>query len=177
MAVSSVLSVLSVGDELTLVCGRAGRGGLPTGKRQGWKNVPVQVIVDVEVTGKTGAGVLGLVPRPVVLTIQQECSAACARGIVAEAGKLERQHRPSRLRRRARADTRERLVHVRVTRLTPAAIGVLYAKHPFGGVANHVSADVERDQCADHAPRAVDVVDAPAAVPRSPGALRRAKVR
>jgi len=35
---------------------------LAAGERQGRKHVPVEVVVDVEVAGEPGAGVLGLIP-------------------------------------------------------------------------------------------------------------------
>ena len=58
--------------------------GLAAGEREGRKDVPVEVVIDVEVAGESGAGVLGLIPRAVALTFEQECPAARARGVVTE---------------------------------------------------------------------------------------------
>src|SRR5580704_2710941 len=130
MAVSLCLFGLSEGGELALIGTRSGPGGLASGERQGGKDVSVQVVVDVEVAGEPGAGVLGFLPGAVALTFGQEGPAARARRVVTEPRELQREHRPRGLRRRARADAGERLVDIRVAGFTPTAVGVLHATHP-----------------------------------------------
>src|ERR1700676_2358244 len=152
MAVSLCLFRLSEGDELALFGTRSALGGLAAGERQGRKNVPVQVVIDVEVAGEPGAGVLGLVPRAVPLTFEQERPAPRAYGVVTETRELQGEHRPRGLRWCARPDTREGLVDIRVAGFTPAAVGVLHPADPCGGVAHHVGAGAQRDQRTDHAP-------------------------
>src|ERR1700686_474477 len=115
MAVSLCLFGLSVGDELALDGALFGLGGLATGERQGRKNVPVEVVIDVEIAGESGAGVLGLVPGAVPLTLHQERTAARARGVVTAPGELQGEHRPRGLRRCAGADPGERLIDIGVT--------------------------------------------------------------
>src|ERR1700680_283964 len=107
MAVSLCLFRLSEGDELALFGTRSALDGLAAGERQGWKNVPVQVVIDVEVAGEAGPGVLGLIPGAVPLALQEKGTAACARRVVTKSGELQRQHRPGGLRRCARAHARE----------------------------------------------------------------------
>src|SRR5579862_4766712 len=63
---------LSLGDELALGDTLSVPRGLAAGEGQGRKHVPVEVVIDVEVTGKAGACVLGLFPRAVVLTIDEK---------------------------------------------------------------------------------------------------------
>src|SRR6202166_1074121 len=115
MAVSLCLFGLSVGDELALDGGLCGLEGLAAGQRQGRKNVPVEVVIDVEIAGEPGAGVLWLVPGAVPLTLQQERTAARARRVVTAPRKLQGEHRPRGLRRCAGADTGERLIDIGVT--------------------------------------------------------------
>src|SRR6202140_4141418 len=110
MAVSLCLFGLSVGHGLALAGALFGVGALPCGERQGRKNVPVEVVIDVEIAGEPGAGVLGFVPGAVPLTPQQERTAARTRGVVTAPRKLQGEHRPRGLRRCAGADTGERLI-------------------------------------------------------------------
>src|ERR1700719_3640330 len=103
MALSLLLLNLSGGDELALDGTLSALGGLAAGEREGRKHMSVQVVIDVEVAGESGARVLGLIPCSVALAFQKEPPAARARGIVTESRELEGEHRPGGLRRSAGA--------------------------------------------------------------------------
>ena len=146
--------------------------GLAAGQRQGRKDVPVEVVVDVEVARET----------------RYRCARARPRCRRAAARRGTRGRVRTRGRHRARASCSVSIAHAvcdGVLVPTPANDSSTYEwhvspqppsgfctrAHPVRGVAHHVVAGVQRDQRADHAPGAVDVVHAPAAVPRAPGTL------
>src|SRR6266571_7873726 len=101
---------------------------------------PVQVVVDVEVAGESGAGVLRLVPaavRPLVLGKPADAaldaagpSAAGGRGL---AGGQQREQRPRGLRGRRLAAAGQRLVVIGAQVLAPAAVRVLMLLKPGDG--------------------------------------------
>src|SRR6185503_10284105 len=130
------------------------------------------------VAGKTGARVVGLVPRSVVaLRVDEESDPAADRAFVLSIVRSnQREQRPSRLRRRARPAPAQGVVHVRRARLAPAAVGVLMGDEPFGGRAyvrlRHVLAD--RGERRQHGRRAINMIDAPAAEPAAVRFLLRA---
>src|SRR5579872_1430418 len=127
--------------------------------------MPVEVIVDVEVSGESRTRVLRLVPRTRVLTLAQERPPAPAGRMRAESDRLESKHGPRRLRGCADAHAGKRFVDVRVTRLAPAAVGILPFQQPAAGALHHVLPRSQWSECRDHAPRAVNVVHAPSPKP------------
>src|ERR1700674_2068552 len=121
---------LCLGDEHALACTfRLAR--LAAGERERGADVTVEVVVDVEVTGEPGSGVLRLIPGTATLPFLEEAATARARRVLAESGELQREHRPRGLRRRARPDAGEGLVDIGVARLAPAPIGILHLAHPL----------------------------------------------
>src|SRR6185503_16131353 len=78
-------------------------------------------------------------------------------------------HRPGGLRRGARSLALEYRVVVGVTAFAPAAVFVLNAFQPDAGIEQprFVHVPVERPHPWQHLPGAVDVVDAPAPIPRA----------
>src|SRR5690242_16363706 len=78
-------------------------------------------------------------------------------------------HRPSGLGRSAWANSFGRRIFVGATRLTPAAVVVLAALEPIASAQNPILSHIFADcpQPTQHLPGAVDVIDSPAAVPRT----------
>src|SRR5439155_726262 len=91
-------------------------------------------------------------------------------------GGEEAQQRPRRLARQRLADPGQLGLRVALARLAPAAVRVLAPEEPAHRPLHVLVARVDADgaQPAQHRPRAVDVIDAPAAVPRPVVALRAA---
>src|SRR6202011_3627796 len=121
----------------------------------------VEVVVDVEVAGKTRAGVLRLRPGAAGLALDEVAHAGGGDVAIPGPAGLHRQQRPRGLRCGAVADPGEGSVAVRVTRLTPATVGILRAPCPVDGVGDRRVGDVQRCQGCDHAPGAVQVVNNP----------------
>src|SRR5919201_4008586 len=93
---------------------------------QGGEEVPVQVIVDVEIAGEAGSSVLGLVPGVASLLLQQKADAPAAGRMVAESSLLQGDHGPGRLRWAADADAGERWILIGPAGLAPSAVRVLH---------------------------------------------------
>src|ERR1700694_1027789 len=137
----------------------------------------IHVVIDVEVTWETGAGILRLQPRSLCLAVTQEADPAPCRRMLGVTGELQRVQRPCGLRRRAHADTGKRFVLIGMAALAPAAIGVLPLQYPFSSASHHAAPGVQRSKRAHHTPRAIDVVDAPAPEPGTPRTLLASEVR
>src|SRR5262249_24991149 len=77
-------------------------------------------------------------------------------------------HRPGGLRRSARATSLENRVVVGIATLTPSPIQLLHALEPVTAPQEPrlIHVDVERPQSAQDLPGAVNVIDAPSAIPR-----------
>src|SRR5687768_16134702 len=80
---------------------------------------------------------------------------------------------PCSLRGCARALPFEHGIVVRVATFAPASVLVLHAFEPRAGGEQPllVHVDLERPEAAQDLPRAINVVDAPAAIPRAVGFL------
>src|ERR671930_986055 len=100
-------------------CASAGQG-------QGGEEVPVQVIVDVEIARETGSSVLRLVPGVASLLLQQKADASAAGRMVAESGPLQPDHSPGGLGWGAEANAGERWILIGPAGLAPAAVRVLH---------------------------------------------------
>src|SRR6185437_3926664 len=136
---------------------------------------PVQVVVDIEVTGEPGASELRLVPAAVrALGLRQPADAPLGRGAVPVPGRQQREQRPGGLRRGRLAPPGPARIVVGAEVLTPAAVRVLVRFQP-----RHRPADARlarphagRDQAGHHRAGTVDVVRAPPAEPRPVAFLR-----
>ena len=142
------------------------------------EDMPVHLVVDVEVAGEAGAGVLrssshppsgrwlrdqpGARRAPTALRRSPAASSASSAHAVCD-GVDAPAPAPAR-------------VAVRAQVLAPAAVGVLVARRARrrpGGSAVVLGGDAGRDQRRHHRPGAVDVVGAPATEPGSVGLLVR----
>src|SRR5438105_3420936 len=125
-------------------------------QRHGGEQVPVEVVVDVEVAREARARVLPLFPRAIYLGVTKVRQAAETSGVLSQTGSLQRQGGPGRLRRRARPDSREGAIHVGVAGFTPATVVVLACEQPGGAPLDHVLHPIpsiaQRGQGRDDAP-------------------------
>src|SRR5919197_1160360 len=132
---------------------------------------PVEVVVDVEVAGKSGAGVFGLVPASVLALRPDEPRDPPLDGGRPLPERVERDQRPGRLRRGAAPPPDPCILAVGARVLAPAAVGVLDVLQPCGRAAQAriVGRKPARHHRWDRGPGPVQVVHSPAAIP---GALR-----
>src|SRR5207247_9631389 len=136
----------------------------PSAKRRERKAEPVEVVVDVVVAREPGARVLVLVPGAVLaLTLEQppKPSFDDRRSL---ADRVERDQRPGRLRRGARAPADPGGVVVGAGILAPAAVLVLDLREPANRPAQPriVGGEPAVHQRGHRGAGAVDVVDPPA---------------
>src|SRR5207247_1777311 len=132
--------------------------------------VRVQVVLQVEHAREARTVPERVVPAAVgLLRAHQIFDAALDDGAAGDAGGEEPQQRPRRLARQRGADAGQLRLRVALTGLAPAPIGILAPAEPAHR-ALHVLVtriDTHGAEPAQHRPRAVDVVHAPAAVPRA----------
>src|SRR2546423_2640949 len=149
-------------------------------QRHGGEQVPVEVVVDVEVAREARSRVLTLFPRAIYLGATKVLQAAETSGVLSQPGSLQRQCGPGRLRGRARPDSGEGAIYVGVAGFTPAAVVVLAPEQPGGAPVDHVLHPIpgiaQRGQRRDDTPGPIDVVDAPAAEPGPVRLLHAAQV-
>src|SRR6185436_15474097 len=134
-----------------------------------WKVLGIQVVLEIEDARKAGAVPQGIGPRPLLaLRVEKVLDAALHRGPLGAPGGEEPQQRPRGLARDGLAAARPRRVLVGSQRLAPAAVGVLPRFQPGHRAAHVLLRAVLADgaDAAEHRPGAVDVVGAPAPVPR-----------
>src|ERR1051325_792694 len=143
------------------------QGGEVLGQRHQREVVPVVVIVQVEDTREAGSCPHGLLPGPGALTVDEVADAAPHGGATGLSGGDEAHDGPRGLAGGGHADPLFAGVIVAGDALAPAAVAVLPFRQPARGATDirgaHVLADAA--QAAQHLPGAVDVVDAPAAIP------------
>src|SRR5437764_10124198 len=91
-----------------------------------------------------------------------------ARPIEVAAG-ADAHNRPRGLGRSAWANSFGRLIFIRATGLTPAAVVVLAALEPIASAQNPILSHIFVDcpQATQHLPGAVDIIHSPASVPRT----------
>src|SRR5215813_10985336 len=158
--------------------GRSGMRAAVDSQRPEREILSVQVVLQIEDTGKARAVPQRVLPRAVVtLVLEQIVDAALDRRTARAAGREEPEQRPRGLARKRLADAGERVVFIALTRLAPAAVAVLVPLEPADRALHELVAriDADRVQTAQHRPRPVDVVHAPAPVPRTVVTLRVAQ--
>src|SRR5690349_16203150 len=140
----------------------------------------VEVVAQIEHLRESGRGPVVVLPGAVVLLFREEVADAAADRLrVAVAGGEQRDERPRGLRRRRRALSLGGRVVVGVRQLAPAAVGVLVRADPLRRLLEALLAQVLSgvEQAAQREERAIQVVAAPAAVPRSVAELRLVEER
>src|SRR5258705_7436539 len=140
--------------------------------------VGVEVVLQVEDPREAGSVPEGGLPRAVVpLRSQEVVDAAHDRRAASAAGGEEPEQRPRGLARPRLAHAGELVVVVALAGLAPAAVLVLVALEPAHRALHVFVPRVFADggEAAQHRPRAVDVVHAPAPVPRAVVPLRVAE--
>src|SRR5438874_2600921 len=138
----------------------------------------VQVVLEVEDAREAGAVPERVLPRAIGVLGSQEILDAARHGGAGRAPRREEaEERPGGLARRRFAGAGERVVVVALAGLAPAAVLVLVALEPAHRALHVLVPRVLADggQAAQHRPGAVDVVHAPAAVPRAVVLLRVAE--
>src|SRR3990172_9530 len=144
-------------------------GGAVAPQRPEGEVLRVEVVLQVEdareprpVPERVGPAAVGL------LRAEQVLDAALDHGPARPPRGEEREQRPRRLAGRRGADAGERGAVVALARLAPAAVRVLAALQPADRALHVLVAGIlaDRGQAAQHRPRPVDVVHAPAPVPR-----------
>src|SRR5437867_9067117 len=138
----------------------------------------IQMVLQIEHAREPGAVPERVLPRAVgVLGSEQILNAARHGGSGCAPGREEAEQRPGGLARRRLAGAGERVVVVALAGLAPAAVLVLMALEPPDRALHVLVTRILADgrEPAQHGPRAVDVVHAPASVPRPVVALRVAQ--
>src|SRR6266540_2508961 len=132
------------------------------------EDLPVEVVVDVEVAGEARACVVGLVPAAVAaLRLDEPAHGTLDRG-ASHAGRVEAEQRPRRLRRGRRAAPSPRRVAVGAEVLAEAAVLVLHPLEPGdGGARAWMLGEVADGKRGKDGAGPVDVVRTPAAEPRA----------
>src|SRR5436309_4535591 len=158
--------------------GRSGMRAAVDSQRPEREILGVQMVLQVEDPRKARSVPERVFPRPVLaLRPQQIIDAALdGRATRATRGK-ETKERPRGLTRNRLAHAGELVVVVALAGLAPAAVAVLMALEPAHRALDVLVPGVHADrrEPAQHRPRAVDVVHAPAAVPRPVVSLRVAQ--
>ena len=128
----------------------------------------IHVVLQIEDARKTGAGDLRFLPGTIALLRREQIAQAAlhARSLQI-AARTKTHHGPGRLRCRAFALPFKRRIFVSRASFTPTAIIVLTTLQPIASAQNPILRHIFADgaQPAQHLPRSVNVVHAPAAVP------------
>src|SRR5216110_2289791 len=130
----------------------------------------IHVVLQIEHAWETGACDLLFIPRSIgFLRIQQVTQTSLNARPIEIAARADAHDCPCRLRRRAFANALGRWVFVGAASLTPTAVVILTTFKPIAAAQNPVLRHVltNRAQTAQNLPGAVDVIDAPAPIPRS----------
>src|SRR5436309_16080358 len=135
----------------------------------------IEIVFEIEHLRKAGAGDLFFFPRAVrFLRTEQEAQPTLNAWPIHLAAGANAHHRPCSLRSGTLADAFGPRIVVRRTGLAPAAVTVLAALQPVAPaqypVLRHVL--IDGAQTAQHLPRAITVIYAPAAVPGTVVLLR-----
>ena len=130
----------------------------------------IHVVLQIEHAWETGACDLLFIPRSIgFLRIQQVTQTSLNARPIEIAARADAHDCPCRLRRRAFANALGRWIFVGAASLTPTAVVILTAFKPIAAaqypILGHVLAN--RAQAAQNLPGAVDVIDAPASIPRA----------
>src|SRR6266849_3360683 len=158
--------------------GRSGMRAAVDSQRTERELLAVQVVLQVEDPGEARSIPEGVLPRAVVaLRPQKIIDAALDRRAARTAGREEAQQRPRGLTRNRLAHAGKLVVVVALAGLAPPAVPVLVALEPSDRALDVLVTRIHADggEPAQHRPRAIDVVHAPAAVPRSVVSLRVAE--
>src|SRR6266545_101117 len=137
-------------------------------ERHHGEDLPVEVVVDVEVAGEPRSRVVRLVPAAVAaLRVDEPAHRALGRRPEL-AGRVQAEQCPRRLRRRGRATPAPLGIAVGTQVFAEAAVLVLYTRQPLdrGVHAGMIAQPTGRKRGEDGA-RSVDVIRAPAAEPRA----------
>src|SRR5699024_3202499 len=95
-----------------------------------WEHQPIQVVVDIEIAGKPGAGEFGLVPRAVVSLLCQQPRDAALRRLAQFTSRDEGVQRPRGLGCGRRAAPHPGRVHGGTQILAPTTARALGGEHP-----------------------------------------------
>src|SRR6185503_16376771 len=128
----------------------------------------VEVVLEEELAREAGAVPERIVPPAVgALRAQQVLDAGLHGRARGGADREQPEQRPGGLARNGGPAAGQLRFVVALTRLAPAAVGVLAPDQPAYGALHILVARVHAHgpEPAQHGPRAVDIVDAPAAVP------------
>src|SRR5215469_15837989 len=139
-------------------------------KRDQWEVLAVHVVHQVEHPREAGAGVPLFIPRTIAaLRLQQVGDAALQRVAARVIRCQESHHGPCGLRCRARTDALRVRVVVGATSLAPSPVGILHHTQPLGSLLNArlMMVHASRFQSPQDKHSAVDIVDTPAAKPRT----------
>src|SRR5665213_271666 len=170
----------SIGKRLAvLLRGGAFRNLLVSGEREQRPGVAIDVVFQIKNFRKTGAGRLGFRPRTVrILSLHEIFNAAFERGIFGIIERAQAHDGPRGLGRGAWALTFENGVVVSVASLTPAGVGMLNAFEPDAGALQPrlIHVEVQRAHSTQNLPRSINVIHAPAAIPRAVFLLLRLDV-
>src|SRR5262245_42770278 len=150
--------------------GRSGMRSAVDSQRPEREILGVQMVLQVEDTRKARAVPERVFPRAVVaLRSQQVIDAAFDGRTARAAGGEQAEERPRRLARNRFAHAGELVVLVALAGLAPAAVAVLVALEPADRALHVLVTGIHADggEPSEHRPGAVDVIHAPAAVPRS----------
>src|SRR5439155_2852553 len=156
--------------------GRSGMRPAVDSQRPEREVLGVQVVLQVEDPREARPVPQRIRPRAVVALIPQKIvDAPLDRGAARAPGREKPQQRPGGLTRDRLAHAGERVVFVALAGFAPAAVPVLVALEPADRALHVLVSRIDADggEPAQHRPRAVDVVHAPAAVP---GAVRLLRV-
>src|SRR5438067_12214778 len=137
-------------------------------EREQRKILPIHVVLQIKHPRETGAGNLRLVPRAIWALRRKQITETTLHARPIEFSARANPHdRPGSLRGRALTLAFEDRVLVRRASLTPAAVVILTALDPIAPTQNPILRHVLADgaQTAEHLPRSVNVIHAPAAIP------------
>src|ERR1022692_2601484 len=139
------------------------------GQRQQREILTIHVVLQIKYFRKTCSGNLRFVPRAIgFLGTEQETQSALDTRSIEIAARANSHQGPRSLRRRSFASALQRGIIVRRTCFAPTAVVVLATLQPIAPAQNPVLRHVLADgaQASQHLPRAINVVNAPAPIPR-----------